>query len=83
MPLCSPTRSYLHLPGLIISQNPIGETHFRLSDGLGSVRQVLDSAERVVASDSEGKTTTDGRKERMNNLLKRVTRPSVPFINQL
>ncbi len=41
--------SYLHLPGVIMTESSAGETRYLLSDGLGSVRQVLDESGAVVA----------------------------------
>jgi RHS repeat-associated protein len=35
--------AYLHLPGLIMAQNSAGQRVYLLSDGLGSIRQVISS----------------------------------------
>jgi len=40
---------YLHLPGIIVTENANGERRYLLSDGLGSVRQVVDEHGAVVA----------------------------------
>jgi hypothetical protein len=40
--------SYLHLPGVIVAENTEGETRYLLSDGLGSIRQVVDETGAVV-----------------------------------
>ncbi|MFC1976540.1 RHS repeat domain-containing protein, partial [Chloroflexota bacterium] len=42
--------SYLHLPGIIMTENITGEVRYLLSDGLGSVRQAVDESAVVVAS---------------------------------
>lgn len=42
--------SYLHLPGVIMTENPAGEVRYLLSDGLGSIRQTVDETGQVVAS---------------------------------
>jgi RHS repeat-associated protein len=42
--------SYLHLPGVIMTENSEGEVRYLLSDGLGSVRQVVDETGQVVTS---------------------------------
>ncbi len=44
----SEDEAYLHLPGVIVTEKA-GETRYLLSDGLGSVRQVLDESGAVVA----------------------------------
>jgi RHS repeat-associated protein len=41
---------YLHLPGMIMTENAEGEVRYLLSDGLGSIRQVVDETGQVVAS---------------------------------
>ena len=38
----SEDNTYLHLAGLIVTQNPNGDTRYLLSDGLGSVRHIVD-----------------------------------------
>jgi len=40
---------YLHLPGVIATENSIGERRYLLSDGLGSVRQAVDETAKVVS----------------------------------
>ena len=40
---------YLHLPGVIVTENAVGERRYLLSDGLGSIRQAVDDAGAVVA----------------------------------
>jgi RHS repeat-associated protein len=40
--------TYLHLPGVIVTQNESGERRYLLSDGLGSVRHVVDGTAQVV-----------------------------------
>ena len=42
--------SYLHLPGVIMTENADGERRYLLGDGLGSIRQVVDEQGNVVAS---------------------------------
>jgi RHS repeat-associated protein len=46
--------SYLHLPGVIMAENAPGETRYLLSDGLGSIRQVVDEAGEVVDHNEYG-----------------------------
>ena len=41
--------TFLHLPGVIMTENAAGEVRYLLSDGLGSVRQAVDDAGAVVA----------------------------------
>ncbi len=41
--------TFLHLPGMIMTESPEGEVRYLLSDGLGSVRQAVDEAGAVVA----------------------------------
>lgn len=41
--------SYLHLPGVIMTESSSGEVRYLLSDGLGSVRQAVDETAQVVA----------------------------------
>lgn len=41
--------SYLHLPGVIMTESNTGEVRYLLSDGLGSVRQAVDETGAVVA----------------------------------
>jgi hypothetical protein len=41
--------SYLHLPGVILTESSAGEVRYLLSDGLGSVRQAVDANAAVVA----------------------------------
>jgi RHS repeat-associated protein len=41
--------AYLHLPGVIMTENITGEVRYLLSDGLGSVRQAVDENAAVVA----------------------------------
>jgi len=40
--------AYLHLPGVIMTENITGEVRYLLSDGLGSVRQAVDDTGSVV-----------------------------------
>ncbi len=40
--------AYLHLPGVIVTENISGEARYLLSDGLGSVRQAVDETALVV-----------------------------------
>ena len=40
---------YLHLPGVIMTENSTGEVRYLLSDGLGSVRHAMDENGAVVA----------------------------------
>jgi hypothetical protein len=40
--------TYLHLPGVIMTENASGETRYLLSDGLGSIRQVVGETGEVV-----------------------------------
>jgi len=40
---------YLHLPGIIVTENGSGERRYLLSDGLGSVRQVVDEQAELMA----------------------------------
>jgi RHS repeat-associated protein len=40
--------TYLHLPGVIVTQNESGKRRYLLSDGLGSVRHVVDATAQVV-----------------------------------
>ena len=40
---------YLHLPGLIVTESASGETRYLLSDGLGSVRHVVDEYAEIVS----------------------------------
>jgi len=42
--------SYLHLPGVIMTESSTGDVRYLLSDGLGSVRQAVDESTTVVAS---------------------------------
>ena len=41
--------SYLHLPGVIMTESSTGEVRYLLSDGLGSVRQAVDDTGIVLA----------------------------------
>lgn len=41
--------SYLHLPGVIMTESNSGEVRYLLSDGLGSVRQAVDETAQVVS----------------------------------
>ena len=41
--------AYLHLPGVIMTENATGDTRYLLSDGLGSVRHVVDETATVIA----------------------------------
>ena len=41
--------AYLHLPGLMMTQNPNGNTRYLLSDGLGSVRHIVDETANLVS----------------------------------
>ena len=43
----SESELYLHLPGVIMTENAVGEPRYLLSDGLGSVRQVVDETGAV------------------------------------
>jgi len=45
----SDDEAYLHLPGVIVTENSAGERRYLLSDGLGSVRQAMNEAGAVVA----------------------------------
>ncbi len=45
----SEAEAYLHLPGLIMTENISGELRYLLSDGLGSVRQAVDETGTVVS----------------------------------
>ena len=39
---------YLHLPGLIVAENAAGELRYLMPDGLGSIRQAVDSQGEVA-----------------------------------
>ncbi len=41
--------TYLHLPGIIVTESAAGEIRYLLGDGLGSVRQAVDELGAVVA----------------------------------
>ncbi len=41
--------TYLHLPGVIVTESAAGEIRYLLGDGLGSVRQAVDELGAVVA----------------------------------
>ena len=41
--------AYLHLPGVIMTENITGEVRYLLSDGLGSVRQAVDETAQIVS----------------------------------
>src|SRR5574341_331043 len=41
--------SYLHLPGVIMTESSTGQVQYLLSDGLGSVRQAVDETGAVIA----------------------------------
>jgi RHS repeat-associated protein len=41
--------SYLHLPGVIMTESAEGEVRYLLSDGLGSVRQAVDETGAVIS----------------------------------
>ncbi len=41
--------TFLHLPGVIMTESPEGDVRYLLSDGLGSVRQAVDETGAVVA----------------------------------
>ena len=58
---------YLHLPGVIVTENAIGERRYLLSDGLGSVRQAVDETGAVVTYseyDPYGKPTRNSERLR-------------------
>jgi len=44
----SEDNAYLHLPGLTLTENTADTLRYLLSDGLGSIRQVVDAAGVVV-----------------------------------
>jgi RHS repeat-associated protein len=39
---------YLHLPGLIVAENATGDVRYLMPDGLGSIRQAVDSQGQVA-----------------------------------
>ena len=44
----SEDNAYLHLPGVIVTENTTGDVRYLLSDGLGSVRHAVDETATVI-----------------------------------